>query len=336
SVLVWSQSTYRTRPCPDWSPCPPYTMRGLINYGAHCSINSVVQVLCGTHELRDLIRLVDEHHHRSPNTVAVRLKRLIYDMIKGNMSPCDPSLLVYAMALYRGAPFDGQEDSDVVFKCIINALADNCGIGNKIGRLWDIENEDRMRCLHCNTVQSTLNKSNTITVLIGDNLPTELQDYIKLYTDNTFTTCDYHYTHCHTGTQIEITSKVVTLPQVVCIRIERVRNIGRDTTDIVKTGTKFAFPEKLDLKYIMKDPEAPVSTVYKLYTVVAHRGTHYCGYYTAYVRDDDIWYLADDSHVRVCSWEDVKSTYEAGSMLYNSVAYMLMYHKQLSLNPAVT
>lgn len=305
-------------------------MRGLINYGAYCSINSVVQVLCWTRELRDLIRLVDDQDHRSPNTVAVRLKCLIYDMTKGNMSPCDPSSLVYAMTLYRGAPFDVQEDSDVVFKCIINALADDCGISKRIGSLWDIENEDRVRCLRCNTVQSTLNKSNTITVLIGDNLPTELQDYIKLYTDNTFTTCDYRCTQCHTGTQIEITSKVVTLPQVVCMRIERVRNIGRDTTDIVKTGTRFAFPETLDLKYIMKEPEAPVATVYTLYAVVAHRGTHYCGHYTAYVRDDnDIWYLADDSHVRVCSWEDVKSTYEARSMLYDGVAYMLMYHKQL-------
>ncbi|XP_071022884.1 ubl carboxyl-terminal hydrolase 18-like [Oncorhynchus clarkii lewisi] len=308
-------------------------MRGLINHGTYCSINSVVQVLYGTSELRDLIRLVD---HRSPNRVALKLKRLIYDMTKGNPSPCDPNLLVDAMTSYRGAPFDVQEDSDVVFKCIINALADDCGIAKRIGSLWDIENEDRVRCLRCNTVQSTLNKSNTITVLIGAHLPTELQDYIKMYTDNTFATCDYHCTHCHTGTQIEITSKVLTLPQVVCMRIERVRNIGRDTADIVKTGTRCAFPETLDLKYIMKEPEATVDTVYKLYAVLAHSGSHYCGHYTAYVRDDDIWYFADDSHVRVCSWEDVKSTYEAGSMLCNGVAYMLMYRKQHSRTPCDT
>lgn len=303
-------------------------MRGLINHGTYCSINSIVQCLYATRELRDFIRQVDEQDYRAPNTVAARLKRLIYEMTKDTQLPCNPSFLVDSMSAYSGVSFDVQEDSDLVFKCIINALADGYGPAKTIGQLWDIEKEDRVRCIRCNTVQAILNKSNTIPVLIDENLPNELQGYIKHYSANTLTTCDYHCTTCHTRTQVEITSKVLSLPPAVCLRIGRVKNIGRDTAHIVKIEKRFAFPETLDLKYILKEPEATDDTLYELYAVVAHRGTHYCGHYTAYVREDDSWYLADDTHVRLCSWEDVKTTYEAGSNLYDGVAYMLMYRKK--------
>lgn len=288
-------------------------MRGLINDGTYCSVNSVVQCLYGTRELRDLIRHIDEQDYQAPdNTVTARLKRLIYEMNKDNQLPCDPSFLVDSMSRYSGVSFDIQEDSDLIFKCIINALQDECGPAEKIRKLWDIKNEERMRCLCCNTVQSILNKSNTNPVLIEENLPDELQEYIKQYSDNTLTTCDYHCTECHTRTQVEITSKVLSLTPVVCMRIGWVKNICRDTAHIVKIEKRFTFPETLDLKYIMKEPEATANALYELYAVIAHHGTHYCRHYTAYVREDDSWYLADDTHVRLCSSEDVKTTYEAG------------------------
>lgn len=61
-------------------------------------------------------------------------------------------LAIPALCVYRGAPFDVQEDSDVVLTCIVNALSDSDGPAKTIGWLWDIAQEDRIRCLHCNTV----------------------------------------------------------------------------------------------------------------------------------------------------------------------------------------
>ena len=305
-------------------------MRGLINYGSYCSINSVVQCLHGTRELRDLIRGIDNQDHLLPtkNTVAARLKQLIYEMTRPNQGPCDPSFLLDSMSAH-GLSFDVQEDSDFVFRCILNALTDDSGPAKKIGQLWDIEMEKRIRCLGCNSVESTLDRSNTIPVFLEDNLPDELQDYIKQHSDNTLATGDYDCTICDKRTRVQMTSKVLTLPPVVCMALARVKNIGRENAHIVKTEKRFTFPETLDLKYITKEAEANVDTLYELYAVVAHRGTHYCGHYTAYVREVDSWYLADDTHIRLCSWDDVKATYEAGSnLLYDEVAYMLMYRSK--------
>ncbi|XP_071750758.1 ubl carboxyl-terminal hydrolase 18-like [Centroberyx gerrardi] len=309
-------------------------MRGLINYGTHCSINSVVQCLYGTRELRGLIRDIDEQEYRAPkkNTVAAMLKGLICEMDKNNHGSCDPSFLIDSMSAYSGLSFEVQEDSDLVFKCILNALTDDDGPAEKVGQLWDIKMEKRIRCLRCNVVKSTLDKLNTIPVFIEDNLPAELQEYIKQYSDNTLTMCDYHCAHCHTRTQIEITSKVLSLPPVVCMWIARVKNVGRDTVSLVKIDKRLAFPETLDLKYIMKEPEAAADALYELYAVIAHCGSHYSGHYSAYVRGDDTWYLADDTQVRLCSWDTVKSTYEAGSNFYDGVAYMLMYRRRDSSN----
>ena len=304
-------------------------MRGLVNYGSYCGINSVVQCLCGTRELRDLIRGVDDRDRRLPtkNTVAARLKQLVYEMTKPDRGPCDPSSLLDSMSA-RGLSFDVHEDSDFAFRCILDALSDDSGPAKKIGRLWDVETEKRIRCLGCNSVESTLDRSNTIPVFIEDGLPDELQDYVKRHSDTTLAS-DYHCTMCDKRTRVEMTSKVLILPPVVCMALARVKNIGRETAHIVKTEKRFAFPETLDLKCIAKEAEANLDALYELYAVVAHRGTHYCGHYTAYVREVDSWYSADDTHIGLCSWDDVKATYEAGSgLLYDEVAYMLMYRSK--------
>ncbi|XP_031173823.1 ubl carboxyl-terminal hydrolase 18-like [Sander lucioperca] len=301
-------------------------MRGLINPGAYCSINSVVQCLYKTPELRDLIRRVDDEH--SPReSVPSSLKRLVYEMSEDAHSPCNPSSLVDSMRAYGGVSFYAQEDSDAVFRCILEALARGCEHAKRIGALWDIKSEDCVRCLGCNNVQTRRNKSNTVPVFIEDNLPNELQRYIEGYSENTLTRCDYYCGQCQTSTQVEITGNVVSLPPAVCVAIQHVHNIGKNTANIVKLAKRVAFPENLDLKYMMKDPEVH-RTVYELYAVVAHIGTHHCGHYTAYVRgDDDTWYHADDTLVRACSWEDVTATYEAGP-LHTGLAYMLMYRRQ--------
>ncbi|KAI4792861.1 hypothetical protein KUCAC02_033056 [Chaenocephalus aceratus] len=88
--------------------------------------------------------------------------------------------------------------------------------------------------------------------------------------------------------------------------IARVQRVCGDT---VKTGKRLAFPETLDLKCITKGPGVNAEDPYELYAVVAHR---------------------DDTRVTLCSWRDVKRTYEAGSIMCDGVAYMLMYQRKHS------
>uniref|UniRef100_A0A3Q3KKE1 USP domain-containing protein n=1 Tax=Monopterus albus TaxID=43700 RepID=A0A3Q3KKE1_MONAL len=253
-------------------------MRGLINRGTNCSINSVVQCLYEMCKLRDLIRRVEARDYRGAtnggaiNMVAPMLKSLIHEM-------------------------SVQEDADMVFKCIVNSLADGRRAAKKIGRLWDIMKEDSVRCLSCYAVLSSVcTKSNTIPVLLEENLPDELQEYRHL----------------------------VAAP-IVCVRIARARNLGGEAARLAKMEKRFAFPETLDLKHLVKEPQ-DAALYYELYTVVAHRSTHHCGHYVAYVRADDGRYFTNDAYVSRCSWEDVKMTYGSDSD-NQGVAYMLMYRR---------
>lgn len=318
-----------------WLNLKSSIMRGLENYGYNCNINSVVQCLYATRKVRDYILQLHENDYHASGTVTGRLKCLIYEMTKDSHSPCDMSFLIGSLGSHCRVSFDFQEDSALAFKCILGAIVDEGGEpANAIGHLWDVVKEERVRCLGCNTAESTRSVINTIPVLMQDNFPDELQEYIRKYSDNTLAICnDYYCTTCHIRTQCEITSKVLSLPPAVCMTIARVINIGRSTTaHIVKTEKRFTFPETLDLKYMKGGAEPPSvdDALYELYAVIAHRGTQYCGHYTAYVQCHDKWYLADDSLVKLCSWEDVKTTYEAGSL--NGVAYMLMYRKQITLH----
>ncbi|KAI4797372.1 hypothetical protein KUCAC02_025101 [Chaenocephalus aceratus] len=302
-------------------------MRGLVNRGTNCSLNSVVQCLYGTRELRGLIREVRERDYGPATTPAVAptLKRLVYELADAKEGPCDPGFLLGSMGRYGS--FHVQRDAESVFGAILVALTDGVGPAKQIAGLWDITTEKRVRCIRCNAFQSTLETSNTIPVFVGGNHPEELQEYMKCYSDNMLAICDYRCGHCHERAQCEITSGVISLPPVVCIKIARVQRVCGDT---VKTGKRLAFPETLDLKCITKGPGVNAEDPYELYAVVAHRGTHRSGHYTAYVRGCDSWYLADDTRVTLCSWRDVKRTYEAGSIMCDGVAYMLMYQRKHS------
>lgn len=101
----------------------------------------------------------------------------------------------------------------------------------------------------------------------------------------------------------------------------------------VTTNKRFGFPETLDLGCMLtKQSGRVVDALYDLHAVVARRDTRYSiAEYTAFVRDHASWYLADDVHVRKCSWKDVKTTYEAGWESHSGVAYMVMYLKRYPL-----
>uniref|UniRef100_A0A3Q3JKU7 USP domain-containing protein n=1 Tax=Monopterus albus TaxID=43700 RepID=A0A3Q3JKU7_MONAL len=257
------------------------TMRGLINRGTNCSIISVVQCLYETRELRDLIRRVEARDYGGTtngganNAVA---PTLIREMSAYGPWPCDPTRLMNSISAYGGVSFEVQEDADMVFKCIINALADRRG----------------------------------------------LQEYVVKRGNSDKATCKCHCETCHVRTRIEITSDVLSLPPIVCVRIARVRNLGGEAACLAKMEKHFAFPETLGLKHLVKEPE-DAALYYELYAVVAHRGTHHCGHYVAYTRADNGWYFTDDAYVSLCSWEDVKMTYGSDSNDNQGVAYVLMY-----------
>ncbi|KMY93729.1 ubiquitin carboxyl-terminal hydrolase 20 [Drosophila simulans] len=112
-------------------------------------------------------------------------------------------------------------------------------------------------------------------------------------------------------------SRVLTLPEVLCIHLKRFRN---DLSYSSKISSDVYFPlEGFDMRpYIHKDCKSEVA-IYNLSSVICHHGTVGGGHYTCFARNalNGKWYEFDDQFVTEVSSEVVQSCQ----------AYVLFYHK---------
>ncbi|XP_053380391.1 ubiquitin carboxyl-terminal hydrolase 20-like [Mercenaria mercenaria] len=112
-------------------------------------------------------------------------------------------------------------------------------------------------------------------------------------------------------------SKVLQLPEILCIHLKRFRHEFYSS----KISTYVSFPlTNLDMKpYLHKDHSSNV-TAYDLVAVICHHGTAGGGHYTAYCQNvfTEQWYEFDDQYVTEV---DV-------SQVINCEAYVLFYRKQ--------
>ncbi|XP_015122298.1 ubiquitin carboxyl-terminal hydrolase 20 [Diachasma alloeum] len=112
-------------------------------------------------------------------------------------------------------------------------------------------------------------------------------------------------------------SKVLDLPEILCIHLKRFRH---ELMFSSKIANYVSFPlDGLDMRpYLHKDCVSKVTT-YDLISVICHHGTAGGGHYTCYALNSDInqWFEFDDQCVTQVSPETVK----------NCEAYVLFYKK---------
>lgn len=112
-------------------------------------------------------------------------------------------------------------------------------------------------------------------------------------------------------------SKVIDLPEVLCIHLKRFRH---ELMFSSKISSQVSFPlTGLDMRpYLHKDCVSTVSN-YDLISVICHHGTAGGGHYTCYSlnADTDTWYEFDDQYVTLVTSETV----------LNCEAYVLFYRK---------
>lgn len=328
-------------------------MRELLNCGFHRGINAVVRCVSVTSELQEFTsHCWQEAGGEGSKSVTVALRDLLNEMTQHERcSPCDPTPLIASLNAYNGVTYDDQEqdrdlfrgkqhfnvqqeDADFIFQYILNALANEGDPkAEEASRMWDIEKQHSMKCLSCYCDQQvTSDRCNNINVDMNKDTTKDLQGYINQYSES-FTVPDHYCENCGAATGLQVTTVVSRLPPLVCVRLGRVKNIGRDDANIVKIETPFSFPQNLDLSPLLTEPtggQGPDDQVlYELYGVVAHLGSVSDGHYIAYVQDGKKWYLDTDSHTTPCSWECVQRTYQKRSP-FCAVAHMLMYRKKVA------
>ncbi|XP_022900534.1 ubiquitin carboxyl-terminal hydrolase 20 [Onthophagus taurus] len=111
-------------------------------------------------------------------------------------------------------------------------------------------------------------------------------------------------------------SKVLQLPEVLCIHLKRFRHELMFSSKISST---VSFPLKgLDMKpYLHADCSSQVTT-YELFSVICHHGTAGGGHYMCYALNNGQWYEFDDQYVTRVSSETV-GVCEAYVLFYRKV-----------------
>uniref|UniRef100_A0A669D8L2 Ubiquitin carboxyl-terminal hydrolase 30 n=1 Tax=Oreochromis niloticus TaxID=8128 RepID=A0A669D8L2_ORENI len=283
-------------------------MRGLINVGTHCAVNSVLQCLYVTDDFRITY-----------STVASELTSVLRDMDRNTpgMPPCDPNPLVDALIRYSGMTYEVQQDADTVFKCVLNALADDGDPRCKqASGLWTIRKQQSAKCSTCNAECVSHHAANNVIVYIGNNEPNKLQDYMDDYSE-TFRVSDYHCGTCQEETELNVTTDITELPAVLCFTVARGQRCVQRGELMVNTGA-IDVPEELDCSRMCATSQP---TKYELYGMITHTGPYEFSHYAAFVKKMSKWYFVDGDVVKQCPVLPL-SYYNVPAHLY-----MLMYRR---------
>lgn len=294
-------------------------MRGLIHVDNRCATNSVLQCLHATDELKaalDGARPDADDQGSVPG--ALKLAFLNMDS-EEQAAPYDPKPLVEALSKkYSDMWHEAQLDAGDVFRCVLNALADDKDPGCKdAADLWAIPKRHTAACSKCNSEDVSYDAGINVNVYLSGK-PKDLQDYVNGYSES-FSASDAHCDKCKTLTTLTMTTDITELPKMLCFTVMRARSrVENGEWLIAKNTTAFDAPEELDCSRMSAGAPLPK---YELYGLITHTGSCLSGHYDAFVKKMSRWYHVDDEIVTLCpesplSYPDTRSN-----------LYILMYRQ---------
>lgn len=333
---------------------------GLRNLGNTCFMNSILQCLSNTHDLRDYClrnthRIDINNNCRTKAELMEEFAKLIQSLWTSAsseaISPSD-----FKMQIQKYAPrFVGynQQDAQEFLRFLLDGLHnevnrvmvkpkapvedfDHLSDDEKSKRMWNkyLESEDsKVVDLFVGQLKSTLTCSecgycSTVFDPFWDlSLPivktsgeVSLMDCLRLFTKEDVLDGIERPTCNRCKTRRKCTKKF-TIQKFPKILVLHLKRFSECQVKTSKLSTFVNFPLKeLDLREFASDNS--INTVYNLYAVSNHTGTSLGGHYTAYCRNPSSgeWYTYNDSRVSPMSSSQVRS----------SDAYVLFYESAVS------
>ncbi|KAJ3611967.1 hypothetical protein NHX12_020246 [Muraenolepis orangiensis] len=282
-----------------------------------------------TWELRSILDRWDALSVRDEGlNVPLQLKRYMAAMGNGQPSPHRHFLQCMERKLFR---MDVQHDADEVFLAVLDFIQqqmDDPALALEIQGLYQISVELQLQCLQCSCTKRRPSFLLSLPLHIKEG-PNSLEDcivsFFQLQDLSGIDSC--FCAECRVKTPSKQGFKLLSLPTILCMQLQRFRNSARGTD---KLDCSLAFPDSFDfqdfwkLNVFSQDFQKNGSTKYSLFAVIVHIGSAWCGHYTAYVLvPEHGWFYADDSHVVRATWDDVRATYGGRGR----TAYMLLYRR---------
>lgn len=309
---------------PSGRPCTLYA--GLLNQGATCYMNSMLQALFHLPAFRSIVFRMPTTGSEDPTvSIPLCLQRLFYRM-QTSTEPCSTKDLTVSFGWDRGQTsmqHDAQEFSRVLIENLERKLQ-GTEMCNDIANLFRGRQRTVIRCKHVPWETSHVENFYDLTLRVQgcSNIAESFLAYIE---DGRIDSFDYQTGDF--GTQeAERWQEFVSFPDVLQIHLSRVA-FDMATGRARKVNDRFEFPPVLDLSAFAPATDGK-SNVYELFSVLIHSG-QIRGHYAAFIRttNERRWFKFNDAKVTEETEEAaIESNFGGKSLKF--AAYLLMYVRQ--------
>ncbi|KAG9389929.1 Ubiquitin carboxyl-terminal hydrolase [Carpediemonas membranifera] len=275
---------------------------GLVNQGATCYLNSLIQALYHIPQFRRMIfnaptsATVEETRGNNGANLLLAMQRLFFAM-RHDAGPVSTSGLTKAFGWSEEDGFvqhDVSELLHILFDRIETAVPDD-----GLKKMFALKTKHVIDCV--NVPYRSEVEDSTLALNLNVSESSSVQESIKSYLKTENLVGDNQYFTTEHGYQDAVRrEELVALPPVLTLSLAR---FTYDTTTGAphKLTTKLEFPLRLSLGKWATDQPAD----YTLNTVLVHSGTARGGHYFAYICLHGRWYRFDDEAVMPVQEETV-------------------------------
>ncbi|XP_044758285.1 ubiquitin carboxyl-terminal hydrolase 7 isoform X2 [Coccinella septempunctata] len=313
---------------------------GLKNQGATCYMNSLLQTLYFTNQLRKAVYKMPTESDDSTKSVALALQRVFHEL-----QFCDKPVGTKKLTKSFGwetldsfMQHDVQEFLRVLLDKLESKMKGTCVEGT-VPKLFEGK---MLSYIRCKNVDYSSTRSETfydiqLNIKGKKNIDESFKDYIAKETldgDNKYDAGEHGLQDAEKGVIFSA------FPPVLHLHLMRFQ-YDPITDCSVKFNDRFEFGEKISLDDYMQDPDPNNPANYTLHAVLVHSGDNHGGHYVVFInpKGDGKWCKFDDDVVSRCSKQEAIDHNFGGhdedmsmTVKHCTNAYMLVYIRDSELH----
>lgn len=280
---------------------------GIMNQGATCYMNSILQAFYHLPAFRKIIYEIQESVQKPEDSIIWNLQRL-FGKLQTSADPVSTSLLTKSFGWDKYAASrqqDIQEFMRVVIETIENKLK-GTPQENDIAHLFRGNWKSFIRCINVDCEKSNIEPFYDLSLDVKGckTLRESLLKFIepeKLDHDNQYQTDEFGKQDVLKGIEF------MEFPSVLFLHLKRIEydfNLDRK----VKINSRLEFPKTIDLsEFLGKDAVQTKSNVFTLYGIIVHAGEADEGHFYVFLRTNpnqqEQWFEFNDSSVYITNEE---------------------------------
>ncbi|XP_031647804.1 ubiquitin carboxyl-terminal hydrolase 47-like isoform X2 [Oncorhynchus kisutch] len=282
-----------------------YHPHGLINQGATCYLNSVLQVFFMTKDFREAVESQVFPNDQEQETIDHKLKRLFQKLKEKEADTKDISWTLDIQTVYE------QRDAAEFFEKILNTVKNN------VSKIFEGQLSHTISCAnsHISNIEPgpfwVLPLSMDVTLGPGQSYSVN-DGFEEFFEKSTITGDKLYCAKCNEEVEATTACKMVHHPEILTLLLKRFEFDYHGMT-YVKVNCSVDVPHKLQTE----------NGAYELYAIVDHEGSLRSGHYTATIRsyEDQKWYLFNDSNVSPITLEPNLRSQSAYLLIYRTCGY---------------